>query len=234
MEKHMHGALANCLVLDLSRFLPGSYCSMTLGDHGARVIAIEHKRFEKDYMSVTRSVNRNKEHMTLNLKTEKGKEIFFTLAKKADVILEGFRPGVVNRLGVGYDGVRKVNPNIIYCSITGYGQESPLKNMVGHDINYLGHSGMLSINCSDEGIPCVPGVQLADIGGGLHAAIGIMLALYAREKTGKGQYIDISMTDGLVAMLPMAAGMLWRQGTSLSRGAALLYQKYDDTKGSSR
>jgi len=199
---------------------------MILGDHGARVITIEHRRYRKEYLSTNRSINRNKEHMTLDLKTDKGKEIFYSLARKADVILEGFRPGVMDRLKVGYHAIRELNPEIIYCSITGYGQNGPWRDQAGHDINYLGHSGMLSTMCSEEGAPCIPGVQIADMAGGLNAAIGIILALLARETTGKGQYIDIAMTDGLISMLPIAAGMLWGQGSVPSRGKALLYQRY--------
>ncbi|MBW1697518.1 MAG: CoA transferase [Deltaproteobacteria bacterium] len=223
----LHGTLNGCLVLDLSRLLPGPYCSMILADHGARVICIEHKRFKEDYTSAAaRGIHRNKEHMTLDLKTEKGKKIFFALAEKADVILETFRPGVVERLGVGYHQIRNVNPKIIYCSLTGYGQQSPLKELAGHDINYLGHSGILSIICSEDGIPCVPGIQVADIVGGLNAAIGITLALYSREKIGKGQYIDIAMTDSCLAMLPVVVGMIWGRGQFSPRAAALVYQKY--------
>jgi crotonobetainyl-CoA:carnitine CoA-transferase CaiB-like acyl-CoA transferase len=140
---HMLGALHGILVLDLSRLLPGPYCSMILADHGARVIAIEDKRFEKESISYLDNVNRNKEHITLNLKTDKEKEIFFALAKKADVIIEGFRPGVTERLGVSYEDVRKINPGIIYCSITGYGQTGPLRNHAGHDLNFTGYSGVL-------------------------------------------------------------------------------------------
>ncbi|MGD8447090.1 MAG: CoA transferase, partial [Desulfobacterales bacterium] len=114
------GALSGITVIDLSRLLPGPYCSMVLADHGARVIAVEDKRFLADELFFN-LINRNKEHMSLNLKTEKGKEIFFRLIQNADVLLEGFRPGVVDRLGVGYETVQKVNPKIIYCSITGYG-----------------------------------------------------------------------------------------------------------------
>ena len=124
-----HGALDGITVIDLSRLLPGPYCSMILADHGARVIAVEDKRFLADGLFFN-LINRNKEHMSLNLKTEKGQEIFYRLIEKADVLLEGFRPGVVDRLGVGYESVRKANPNIIYCSITGYGQNGPFRDRV--------------------------------------------------------------------------------------------------------
>jgi crotonobetainyl-CoA:carnitine CoA-transferase CaiB-like acyl-CoA transferase len=195
------GALTGITVLDLSRLLPGPYCSMVLADHGARVISIEDKRFIADGFFIT-TVNRNKEHLSLDLKTAAGKEIFFRMVKTADVVMEGFRPGVVQRLGVDYDTVSKVNPGIIYCSITGYGQTGPNVNRAGHDVNYLSTSGLLDLIGEPESPPTIPGVQIADIaGGGMNAVIGILLALIARNQTGKGQYIDISMTDGILGLL---------------------------------
>lgn len=222
----MSGSLEDILVLDLSRLFPGPYCSMILADHGARVIAIEDRRFEKEYMPILSNINRNKEHMTLNLKNGKGKDIFLSLAKKADVVLEGFRPGVTHRLGVGYKDIRKINPGIIYCSITGYGQTGALRNQVGHDVNYLGHSGVLSVMGPKNGPPCIPGIQVADMVGGLNGAIGIMLALHAREKTGTGQHIDVSMTDAMMAMLPFVAGFHWVFGAPPEKGNALLSHRY--------
>ena len=222
----MLGALNGILVLDLSRLLPGPYCSMILADHGARVIAIEDKRFEKESLSYLDNVNRNKEHITLNLKTDKGKEIFFELAKKADVVIEGFRPGVTERLGVSYEDVKKINPGIIYCSITGYGQTGPLRNHAGHDLNFSGYSGILSLTGFKDTGPCIPGIQIGDISGSLNAAIGILLALHHREKTGKGQYIDISITDSLTAMLPIPAGWHWTYGKPPERGNWLLGHRY--------
>ena len=130
------GALDGVFVLDLSRLLPGPYCSMILGDHGARVVAVEDRRFLADGLFIN-IINRNKEHMTLNLKSSKGREIFHQLAKKADVLIEGFRPGVVRRLGVDYESVRSINPKIVYCSVTGYGQNGPLRDHVGHDVEPL-------------------------------------------------------------------------------------------------
>ena len=198
-----HGSLTGIRVLDLSRMLPGPYCSMILADHGAEVIAIEDRKFQADGLFFN-DLNRNKSHISLNLKTPDGLEIFFKLAQKADVIIEGFRPGVVQRLGVGYEAVRQCNPGIIYCSISGYGQTGPLHNRVGHDVNYLSNAGVLDLNSEKGGRPVIPGVQIADIAGGsMNAAVGILLALFAREKTGKGQYIDISMTDGVVGLLSL-------------------------------
>jgi crotonobetainyl-CoA:carnitine CoA-transferase CaiB-like acyl-CoA transferase len=221
-----HGALDGITVIDLSRLLPGPYCSMILADHGARVIAVEDKRFLADGLFFN-LINRNKEHMSLNLKTEKGQEIFYRLIEKADVLLEGFRPGVVDRLGVDYESVRRVNPNIVYCSITGYGQNGPFRDRVGHDANYLSYAGVLDLIGEKNRPPSIPGVQIADIaGGGMNAAIGILLALLARQNTGKGQYIDISMTDGMVGFLPAALFFRQLTGQEPKRADGLLSHRY--------
>jgi crotonobetainyl-CoA:carnitine CoA-transferase CaiB-like acyl-CoA transferase len=220
------GALDGITVIDLSRLLPGPYCSMILADHGARVIAVESKRFLADGLFFN-IINRNKEHMSLNLKTEQGREIFFRLIQKADVVLEGFRPGVVDKLGVGYESVCKVNPKIIYCSITGYGQNGPFRDRVGHDANYLSYAGVLDLIGEKNRPPAIPGVQIADIaGGGMNAAIGILLALFARGKTGQGQYIDISMTDGMVGFLPAALFFRQLTGQEPRRSDGLLSHRY--------
>jgi crotonobetainyl-CoA:carnitine CoA-transferase CaiB-like acyl-CoA transferase len=222
----MSGALAGIKVIDLSRMLPGPYCSMILADHGARVIAIEHKRFMADDLLIS-PVNRNKEHMSLNLKTEEGREIFFRLAKHADIVMEGFRPGVTKGLGIDYETLKKVNQRIIYCSITGYGQDGPYRNMAGHDVNYLSLSGVLDLIGEKDGPPSIPGIQIADLaGGGMNAAIGILLALVARERTGKGQYIDISMTDGMVGLLPIPLHLFQRDGHVPSRSDTMLSHRY--------
>ncbi len=220
------GALSGITVLDLSRLLPGPFCSMILADHGARVISVEDKRFMADDFFIT-TVNRNKEHMSLNLKTTEGKEIFFRLVKKTDIFLEGFRPGVVHRLGIDYDTVCNINPKIIYCSITGYGQTGPYRDRAGHDVNYLGYSGVLDLMGEPDRPPSIPGVQIADIaGGGMNAAIGVLLALLARERTGKGQYIDISMTDGMLGLLPLALFFQQRTGEVPRRGESILSHRY--------
>jgi crotonobetainyl-CoA:carnitine CoA-transferase CaiB-like acyl-CoA transferase len=220
------GALSGITVIDLSRLLPGPYCSMILADHGARVIAIEDKRFLADGLFFN-LINRNKEHMALNLKSAEGKEIFFQLIKNADVVLEGFRPGVVDRLGVDYQAVSKLNPRIVYCSITGYGQDGPYRDRVGHDANYLSYAGVLNLIGEADRPPSIPGVQFADIaGGGMNAAIGILLALFAREKTGKGQYIDISMTDGMVGFLPASLFFSQVTGQEPRRADSFLSHRY--------
>jgi len=221
-----NGVLSGITVLDLSRLLPGPFCSMILADHGARVIAVEDRRFMADDFFVT-TVNRNKEHMTLNLKTREGKEIFTRLVGQSDVLLEGFRPGVVQRLGIDYDTVRTINLKIVYCSITGYGQTGAYRNRAGHDVNFLGYSGVLNFIGEPNLPPAIPGVQFADIaGGGMNAAIGILLALFDRERTGKGQYIDISMTDGMVSHLPLALFFHQRAGEVPQRGESLLSHRY--------
>jgi crotonobetainyl-CoA:carnitine CoA-transferase CaiB-like acyl-CoA transferase len=220
------GALSGTTVIDLSRLLPGPYCSMILADHGARVIAIEDRRFLADglFMNI---INRNKEHMSLNLKTEQGREIFFRLIKWADVLLEGFRPGVVDRLGVDYKTIHNVNPRIVYCSISGYGQTGPYRDRVGHDANYLSYAGVLDLSGEADRPPSIPGVQIADIaGGGMNAAIGILLALIAREKTGRGQYIDISMTDGMVGFLPAVMFFHQLTGREPKRADTILSHRY--------
>ncbi|UCD31839.1 MAG: CoA transferase [Desulfobacterales bacterium] len=220
------GALSGITVLDLSRLLPGPFCSMILADHGARVISVEDKRFIEDDFFIT-SVNRNKEHMSLNLKAPEGKEIFYRMTARADVLLEGFRPGVAHRLGVDYDSVRKINPKIIYCSITGYGQTGPYKNRAGHDVNFIGYAGVLDLIGESNRPPSIPAVQIADIaGGGMNAAIGVLLALWARERTGRGQYIDISMTDGVVSLLSLPLYFLQRTGETPIRGDWILSHRY--------
>lgn len=218
--------LAGLKVLDLSRLLPGPYCSMILADFGAEVLRIEDRRFEEEGTGMN-TVMRNKRHMTLNLKHPKGKEIFYTLAKDADVLLEGFRPGVAERLGIGYHQLKQRNPRLIYCSLTGYGQDGPYSGMVGHDINYLSFAGVLGLTGRLDGPPVIPATQIADIAaGGMNAAIGILLAVIMRERTGKGQYIDISMMDGAVAMLPFMANLYWEGGMVPGRGNTMLTGRY--------
>ncbi|MDY6831416.1 MAG: CaiB/BaiF CoA-transferase family protein [Thermodesulfobacteriota bacterium] len=221
-----NGSLTGIKVIDLSRLLPGPYCTMILADHGARVIAIEDRRFLADGLFLN-TVNRNKEHITLNLKSEQGKKIFFELVKDADVVVEGFRPGVVEKLGVDYRTVAEKNPGIVYCSISGYGQTGEYRDRSGHDVNYLALCGVLDLIGDRDRPPAIPGVQFADIaGGGMSAAIGILLALVARQTTGKGQYIDISMTDSMLAFLPTALFMYHAVGVFPERANALLSHRY--------
>ncbi|MFI5366598.1 MAG: CaiB/BaiF CoA transferase family protein, partial [Candidatus Binatia bacterium] len=190
--------LRNVKMLDLSRQLPGPFCSMMLADLGVDVLVVASP---SDVMGVgIPLIQRNKRSMTLNLKKPEGKQIFDRLAQDADIILEGFRPGVTERLGIDYATMAKLNPCIVYCSISGYGQDGPYRDKVGHDINYLGYAGVLGVSGAADGPPMIMPVQVADIGGGaLTATVGILAALMAREHTGRGQFVDISMMDGSVA-----------------------------------
>jgi len=222
----MRGALDGIKVLDLSRMLPGPYCSMILADHGAEVISIEDQRFKEDDLFFN-DLNRNKRHMSLNLKTIRGLEIFFKLAEQADVILEGFRPGVVTRLGIDYQTIKEINSGVIYCSISGYGQSGAAADRVGHDVNYLSRSGVLGLIGEKERLPSIPGIQIADIAGGsMNSAVGILLALYAREKTGQGQYIDISMTDGVLGLLSLPHCFSTRTGRQPRAADTMLSHRY--------
>ena len=202
----MQGAFAGVKVLDLSRLLPGPFCSMLLADFGADVIKIEDPK-GGDYIRwwpplVGKNsgfhvvLNRNKRSLTLNLKKPEAREIFLKMLAEADVVLEGFRPGVMDRLGLGYEALRAVNPRLVYCAITGYGSDGPRAQRAGHDINYLALNGMLSYS-GHQGNPTLSGVQIADLGGGaLYAAFAIATTLFARERLGVGQHIDLAMADG--------------------------------------
>jgi crotonobetainyl-CoA:carnitine CoA-transferase CaiB-like acyl-CoA transferase len=206
LTNQLTAALAGVRILDLSRLLPGPFCSMLLADFGADVIKVEEPGMG-DYIRWWQPkignnsgfhvvLNRNKRSLTLNLKSAEGKEIFRQLARQADVVLEGFRPGVMNRLGLGYEDLRTLNPRLVYCAISGYGDHGPRAQRAGHDINYLALSGILSYS-GREGRPTLPGVQIADLGGGaLLAAFSIALALLVQARQGEGQYLDISMQDG--------------------------------------
>ena len=220
------GALTGVKVLDLSRLLPGPYCSMILSDHGATVISIEDERF-KDEAAFPTLVNRNKSHMTLNLKTDEGRKIFYKMVEDSDIVMEGFRPGVVDKLKIDYKTISKINPGIIYCSITGYGQTGAYANRPGHDVNYLGVSGVLDLIGEKGNPPAIPGIQIADIAGGsMNAVIGILLALQARHTTGRGQYIDISMTDGALSLLHLALDFQQMTGQVAEKSDSILSHRY--------
>lgn len=211
----MISALQGIRILDLSRMLPGPYCSMMLADLGAEVIKIEEPKIgdptrHSPPMIDGRSaafdqVNRNKKSIALDLKQSEGRDIFLKLASRADCVLEQFRPGVVDRLGINYAAVSEVNPRIVYCSLTGFGQDGPHRLRSGHDLNYLALSGVLGLTTDERGKPVIPGVQVADLAGGMIAAFATLAALLARERTGRGQYIDVSMFDVMLSMLPVPA-----------------------------
>ena len=218
-------ALKDIRIIDLTWLLP--YTTL-LADLGAEVIKVEEPiqgdysrwvpPFIGDQGSYFTLVHRNKKSLTLNLKSEKGREIFYKLAEKSDVVIESFRPGVVKRLGVDYESIKKINPRIIYCSISGYGQDGPYREFPGHDVNYIAIGGILGLTGKPEGPPIIPGSQIADLGGGCSlATIAILAALIARQKTGGGQYIDISMTDGVVSWLTIPASFHFA-GVPVGRG----------------
>ncbi|HEX5735542.1 MAG TPA: CaiB/BaiF CoA-transferase family protein [Blastocatellia bacterium] len=211
----MPQALESIRVLDLSRMLPGPFASMMLGDLGAEVIKVEEPRtgdptrwsppLIAGQSAAFLQVNRSKKSIALDLKRTEGREIFLKLAERADVVLDQFRPGVVDRLGIGYAAVSSVNPRIVYCSLTGFGQDGPHRDRSGHDLNYLALSGVLGLTTDERGKPVIPGVQIADLAGGMIAAYGIIAALYARERTGRGQFVDVSMYDVMMTMLAVPA-----------------------------
>jgi crotonobetainyl-CoA:carnitine CoA-transferase CaiB-like acyl-CoA transferase len=183
-----------------------------LADFGAEVIKIEQPNqgdFNRSFPPLINGVgyrhlilNRNKKSITLNLKSEEGKKLFYKLAKIADVIIENFRPEVTTRLGIDYDTIKKINPQIIYCSITGFGQTGPNRMKPGQDLNFMAYSGVVSLTGERNGMPYIPGMQIADMASAMMACNGVLLALYNRQKTNMGKYIDISMLDSIISMLP--------------------------------
>jgi crotonobetainyl-CoA:carnitine CoA-transferase CaiB-like acyl-CoA transferase len=227
------GLLSDIVVLDLSKYLPGPFCSMILADQGARVISIENTNKKGNFLAdfPLWTVNRNKERMEVNLKTGEGRGIFLKLAGKADVIIEQFRPSVPERLGVDYETIRKINPGIIYCSITGYGQTGKKRMTAGHDLNYLCASGAMEMFTGKNGVPMIPAVQIADLAGSLYAAVGILMALHHRQKTGMGRYIDISMADAALSLLVfpftlLKSGLEYKSGNSLLSHGFACYNFY--------
>jgi crotonobetainyl-CoA:carnitine CoA-transferase CaiB-like acyl-CoA transferase len=204
-------------ILDSAHQYPGPYCSMLLGDLGAEVIKVEKPpvgdpaRRQKGFF---RSINRSKKSITLNLKNPAAREILYRLAKDADVFTEGFRPGVVKRLGIDYGKLREINPRLIYCSISGYGQDGPYRDLPGHDLNYMAMAGMLNGFRDAHGSFIQPGVAIGDLSSGMFAAIGILSALLAREKTGKGQLVDVSMFDGLLSWMSTKFGVFHETGNA--------------------
>lgn len=246
----MGGAFDGVRILDLSRLLPGPYCSLLFADLGAEVVKVEEPGLG-DYARMTLPhwgesgigayfllLNRNKKSVSLNLKTEGGKAVFRRLVGTADVLLESFRPGVMERLGLGWEALSALNPRLVYCAISGYGQDGPYRDLVGHDINYMGYAGALSVTGPRHGPPLVPGVQVADIGGGsLLAAFAIAAALYHRRQSGRGQFIDAAMTDGVVSWLAPYLGPFFATGHVPARGEERLnggwvcYQVFEAADG---
>jgi len=233
-------------VLDLTRQAPGPYCTMLLGDLGADVIVVEEppgagRRMEMGMSERAQAfwaLSRNKRSVALNLKEPRAQEAFLRLAEKADVVIEGFRPGVVKRLGVDYETVKGRNERIVYCSLSGYGQTGPYAGLVGHDINYISIGGALGLIGTPGSPPAIPMNIIADFAaGGLYAAFAILAAVIARGKTGRGQYVDIAMSDGVTSLLAFpasqyfAAGMVPKPGVEMLNGGYPAYSVYETADG---
>jgi len=238
-------ALTGTVVLDLCRGFPGARCAVFLADFGAEVIRIDPptgalaaltltgiEATEGEKLAAYSATNRNKKSITLNLRSEQARDVFYRLVKKADVLLEGFRPGVMKRLQSDYETLKKINPRLIYCSLTGYGQDGPYANLPGHDMNYAALGGALSLIGPRDGPPYLASNILADVAGaGLNGTIGILLALLARERTGKGQFVDIAYLDGVISLLDeagiyFATGQVPRRGETFLTGRALYANVY--------
>jgi alpha-methylacyl-CoA racemase len=240
-------------VLDLSRLLPGGFCSLLLADFGADVLKVEdtgmgdYIRWSPPYYegahesarsALFLSLNRNKRSIRLDLKHERGREALLRLVREYDVVLESFRPGVLDRLGVGYERMREENPGIVYCAISGYGQAGPKRDASGHDMNYLGLIGLLGLTGERGGEPMQAAGQIADLGGGaLMAAFGILAALRERDSSGEGQLVDVSMSDGALSWLAMVAATYFADGTVPRRGdlplagSLVCYRPYECADG---
>ncbi len=214
-------ALQGITVLDLTRLLPGGFASMMLADFGADVIKIEPPG-QGDYCRNTAplytyesayfmNINRNKRSIVLNLKAEEGKAIFKEMVKRADIVFEGNRPGKMKELGLDYETLAEINPRLIFCSLSGYGQSGPYRDKAGHDLNYTGFAGILDGTGEAGGPPVMPLVQIADLVGGTNAVVAMLIALQARHLTGRGQYLDIGMSDGVTAWLGFASAF-WMAG----------------------
>lgn len=208
-------------VVDLSMFLPGPHLTMMMADHGAEVIKVEppghgepvrHVQYAVDGHTVWfRNTHRNKKSVVLNLKDPDGREALLRLCETADVVVEAFRPGVVDRLGVGYAAVSARNPRIVYCSIAAFGQTGPLAHKPAHDPAIEAQSGVLSLNLGNDGQPTMAHIPAADMAGSLMALSGIMMALYRRQTTGRGDFLDISMQDCLMAWTPNVTGPVFAE-----------------------
>ena len=239
--------LTGIRVLDLTRLLPGAYCTQLLADMGADVIKVEEPG-TGDYMRWTpplvqgqsmlfNVLNRGKKSVTLNLKTDEGRDLLLRLVEAADVLVEGNRPGVMHRLGLGWDAIHARNPRLVMCSITGYGQDGPFASRAGHDLNYMAIAGALGLNGERDGPPLPLSVQVADIGGGgLQPAVAILGALVAVQRGAEGRWIDVSMTDGAVSWLAMAfaargAGEPVRRGDQRLAGRYPCYRVYACKEG---
>jgi crotonobetainyl-CoA:carnitine CoA-transferase CaiB-like acyl-CoA transferase len=230
-------ALDDVRVLDLTRLLPGPFCTMLLADFGADVIKVEDTTggdsmrwmapLVGEYSAMFHPVNRNKRSITLDLKNPLGHEAFLRLVDSADVVVESFRPGVMDRLGVGFDALHARNPRIVLCSISGYGQDGPYRDRPGHDLDYAAIAGVLLLGGTVDAAPAMPGLQVGDLGGGaLHAALAIMVALHHSARTGEGQHCDIAMVDGLISWASVHASQLFATGATPEPGNGMLTGRY--------
>jgi crotonobetainyl-CoA:carnitine CoA-transferase CaiB-like acyl-CoA transferase len=225
--------LSGLRVLDLTRLLPGGFCTLLFADLGAEVLKVEdtgvgdYIRWSPPYYdgaedsaksALYLALNRGKRSIRLNLKDERGREVLLRLVRDYDVLVEGNRPGVMDRLGVGYERLAHENPPLVYCAITGYGQDGPYRDRSGHDMNYLGLIGLLGLTGEKGGPPVQAAGQIADIGGGLMAAFAILAALRERDRSGAGQFVDVSMTDGALSWLGLVAGRYFAEGVAPQRG----------------
>ena len=233
-------ALEGVKILDLSMLVPGAFCTMLLGDLGADVLKIEAPgvnelrgslravpREEQRKAAAYYALDRNKKSIVVNLKSESGREILYRLSRRADVVVEGFRPGVAKRLRIDYETISRLNPKIIYCSLSGYGQDGPYHAFPGHDVNYIAMAGVLGLIGSDQGLPAIPLNLVADFAGAaLYGALGISVALVARNKTGKGQYVDVAYMDGAIALMTWFNCGHFFDGSTLNRGQSWLHGAY--------
>jgi crotonobetainyl-CoA:carnitine CoA-transferase CaiB-like acyl-CoA transferase len=238
-------ALDGIRVLDMARLGPGPHCAQILADLGADVIKIEAppategKRAGREInLPPDAAIRRNSRSISLNLKSDDGRAAFYRLAKTADVVMEGFRPGVVKRLAVDYETLRQHKPDIIYASLTGYGQTGPYADYVGHDLNYLGLTGIVDFTGAPDGPPMIPGNTIADnAGGGMNAVISILAAVVAKQRTGVGQYIDCAMVDGLLTMMflnvddHVTSGEVLHRGETITTGRYAWYNIYETKDG---
>jgi crotonobetainyl-CoA:carnitine CoA-transferase CaiB-like acyl-CoA transferase len=202
-------------ILESAHQYPGPYCSLLLADMGAEVVKVERPGvgdLARQLPHFFRSINGNKKSLTLDLKSPAARKILYRLVEVSDVFMEGFRPGVAGRIGIDYPTLSKINPRLIYCSISGYGQEGPYRDWPGHDLNYQAMAGMLHCFQDEQGNFVAPGVAIGDLSSGMFAAIGILAALQARHNTGKGQFIDVSMFDGLLSWMTTRLGIFWGTG----------------------
>ncbi len=221
------GALEGLRVLDLTRLLPGPFCTMLLGDLGADVVKVEEPTGGDPARHGTTGalfllVNRNKRSLTLDLKTAEGRDLLLRLVDGADVLVEGFRPGVMDRLKLGYDVLAQRNPRLIYATLSGFGQSGPYRDRPGHDLNYIALAGLLGYNVDREGTPVVPAMQVADLGAGSLAALAILAAVVSRQQTGRGQSVDVSLFGTAIAWLPALIAPLVSQGRSAAPGDPVL------------